>query len=253
MSENMSDLEKAFNDEPEQKPEVLPPKKDEQKHAQPKRNELMTMEIKDGSMIVTTMDQKVAMIQAAISGGMLPKRYNNVGMVLSAMRYAAEVGLGESMVALRQIGIVDGNPCLYGDLPLSLCLKSGKLESMNEFFLDKDQIKICIENKNMNNPAEYAVCQVKRLGDSEVLTTYFSMQDAKNAGLSSRGTWLKYPRVMLKYRARSEALKGKFADFLNGIGIGEYDFDGRNEAESITRDRKETESIDETIFGKQED
>ena len=192
------------------------------------KNALMTM-TNDGD--ITNMEQKTAMIQEAIKGGLLPKRYTNVGMVLAAMQYSKEIGLGGNLVSLKQIAVVNGTPTIYGDLPLGICFKSGKLEYIKEYFLDKEQKVICEENKNMFASAEIAVCKVKRTDDSEPCTCYFSMTDAAKAGLAGRDTWAKYPRIMLKYRARSEALKSKFPDFLNGVGIGEYDFDQRNESD----------------------
>lgn len=213
----------------------------------PKKNSLMEMELQDGNIVISTMDQKVAMINAAIKGGMLPKRFTDVGSVLAAQQYSKEIGLGGTLVSLKQIAVVEGTPTLFGDAPLALCLNSGKLESIKEYYLDKEQKVISMENKNMFCSPEMAVCEVKRIGDIEPIITYFSLNDAAKAGLIGRGVWSKYPKLMMKYRARAEALKGKFADRLNGVGIGEYDFHGTNEKECISNDKKES-NLNHIVF-----
>ena len=50
----------------------------------------------------------------------------------------------------------------------------------------------------------------------------FSMQDAKQAGLTGKqGPWSQYPRRMLQMRARAFALRDVFADVLRGVHVAE--------------------------------
>lgn len=255
-----SELDKVFSDDfdkkqeekiAEKQTEVLPKKEEPKQQQAQKKNELMSMEIKDGGMVVSNMEQKVAMIQAAIKGGMLPKRYTEVGMVLSGLQYSHEIGLGGTLVSLKNIAIVEGTPTLYNEAPLALCSNSGKLEYIKEYYLDKEQKEISAKNGNMFSPPEMAVCEVKRFGDSEPLITFFGMNDASKAGLIGRGVWSKYPKLMMKYRARSEALKGKFPDVTNGISIGEYDFHGVDEKTSQKEEREKSD-INDLVFKKEE-
>jgi hypothetical protein len=51
------------------------------------------------------------------------------------------------------------------------------------------------------------------------------MKDASLAQLLSKDPWKKYPKDMLKYKARGRNLKDNFAAELNGIGQGEHDLD----------------------------
>lgn len=214
--------------------------------AQTPKNPLMEMEINEGQAVISNMTQKVAMINAAIRGGMLPKRYQDVGTVLAGMQYSKEIGLGGSLVSLRQIAVVDGTPTIYGDLPLSICYKSGLLESIKEYYLDKEMKEISIENRNILSSPEVAVCELKRKDDPEKILTFFSMVDASKAGLVGKGVWTKYPKLMMKYRARSEALKSKFPDFLNGIGIGEYDF--HSTSEENHNNQKDKTELNKLVF-----
>jgi hypothetical protein len=144
-------------------------------------------------------------------------------MILVASQYAVELGL-KPITALRQIAVVQGTCCTFGDLPLALVQRSGQLESIKEYWIDENSVEISVKNKNISATAVAAICIVKRKGDIQPLERFFSLSDAKTAGLGSSPTWKGYPKTMLKYRARSQALKDKFADSLNGIAIAEYDF-----------------------------
>lgn len=159
---------------------------------------------------------------AYLRSGMLPARFKSPEQVLVAFQMALELGL-PPLTGIRQIAIVNGNPSLYGDLPLAVVQQSGNMESIREYHIDDKGKEICTENGNLAADAWGAVCIVKRKGDIETLETFFTMEDAKKAALLGSPVWKKYPKRMLKYRARGQALKDKFSDSLNGISQMEYD------------------------------
>jgi hypothetical protein len=172
-----------------------------------------------GAIVPKTADEAAKVANYYLKSKMLPARFNTVEMIVTAWQYALELGL-KPLTAFRQIAVVQGTPCTFGDLPLALVQRSGKLESIREYLVDKNSNEICVKNKNLAAEAYAAVCIVKRKGDEEILERFFSMDDAKRAGLGNSPTWKAYTPVMLKYRARSQALKDKFPDCLNGIAIG---------------------------------
>jgi hypothetical protein len=172
------------------------------------------------------------MAQYYASSGLLPERYKSPAMVLTAMQYALELGL-KPLTAMRQIAVVKGTPTVFGDLPLSMVYASGKMDYIKESLLDKTGKEISLANKNLTEPAFAALCIVKRKGESEPLEAFFTLDDAQQAGLSNSPTWKSYPKRMLRYRARSQALKDKFPDCLNGISIAEYDQNTTEEQEMI--------------------
>ena len=62
-----------------------------------------------------------------------------------------------------------------------------------------------------------AVCRVKRRG-LDVAETAFAVSDAKRANLWGKaGPWSQYPARMLRFRARSFALRDQFGDALRGL------------------------------------
>jgi hypothetical protein len=190
----------------------------------------------DGILIARNIDEAYRLANAYVKSGLLPVRYTTPEMVLTAMQFGLELGL-KPLTALRQIAVIKGTPAAFGDLPLSLCYAKGKLERIKEFLVDDHFNEISFANKNLNAKVFGAVCIVKRIGDPDPLETFFTMDNAKQAGLlgSDKAVpWNQYPQIMLKYRARSMALKSKFPDCLNGISIAEYDSNELPEMENVT-------------------
>jgi hypothetical protein len=185
----------------------------------------------EGALVPKTAAELVQIASYYLKSKMLPARFNTVEMIVTAWQYALELGL-KPLTAFRQIAVVQGTPCTFGDLPLALVQRSGKLESIREYAVDKNSKEICVKNMNLNAEVYAAVISVKRKGDPEVLERFFSIDDVRRAGLGNSPTWKAYTPVMLKYRARSQALKDKFPDCLNGIAIAEYDYHVIPDAES---------------------
>lgn len=191
-------------------------------HVKPEtRVSVMTNE--SGVLKPQNLDEAYRLCVAYHKSRLLPARYSSPEMILTAMQFALELNL-KPLTAMRQIAVIDGTPSLFGDLPLSLVYSSNKLEWIREFYVDAALEKICFENGNMGSNVFGAVCMCKRKNDPEIHETSFTLDEAKSAGLLSRGVWKSYPKRMLRYRARGQALKDKFPDCLNGIAIAEYDF-----------------------------
>lgn len=201
-----------------------------------------------------TIEDAYRVAKAYSMSGMLPARFKTPESVMTAMQLAQEMGL-KPLTALRQIAVVNGTPSIFGDLPLALCQASGKVESLDEYLVDKDSKKICAANSNLAAEAWGAVIIIKRKGDEQPIERFFTMADAKKAGLGNSPTWTAYPKRMLMYRARSQALKDKFADCLNGVSIAEYDFNVLpDEASDVITTAvevdKKTESVREKLRAK---
>jgi hypothetical protein len=140
--------------------------------------------------------------------GMAPASLNTAEKCMVAILHGLEVGL-TPMNALQSIAVINGRPTIWGDGAVGLIRASGLLEYMKEYYEHED------------TPEMKAVCVVKRKGEPDSVKTYFSMADAKKAGLLGKaGPWQTYPKRMLKMRARW-ALRDTFADVLKGLGLTE--------------------------------
>lgn len=190
--------------------------------AQPPMKAVIAMG-EDGVFVPATLDDEYRICKMIVASGMAPARFTTPEMVVVARQMARELRL-PSLIALTKIAIVQGTPCIWGDLPLAIVQRDGNLEWMREFCIDEKGNRISWEDKNALAVAVAAICIAKRKGDKEPVERSFSLAEARAAGIDGGPTWKKYPKIMLKYRARSQVLKDKFADSLFGIPISEYDF-----------------------------
>jgi len=132
--------------------------------------------------------------------------------VFIAVEWGFELGL-TPMNALNSIAVIKGKPCLWGDAVKGLVDNSGLLESYKEEFIGNeydDDFGVKVTSK--------------RKGREDPIITQFTVADAKKAGLwdaADKYTWRKYPKRMLKARARAFNLRDNFPDVLKGIRIYE--------------------------------
>ena len=156
--------------------------------------------------------QKVAVMLS--KSGVIPNAYKGKPediFVAMAMGYQLGFPIEQS---LQDIAVVNGRPCLWGDGLLSLALNHPDCQSIDE--------EPIIDAKGQLIGYR---CTVIRKGHAAHVKQ-FTLQDAQMAGLLSRGTvWKAYPERMLQMRARSFAIRDKFADALRGLRIAEIEED----------------------------
>lgn len=186
---------------------------------------LATVEVSEaGYLIAKTIEGKFRIANAFFLAGMVPKSYKDAGSVFAGMELAVQLGL-PPLVGLRHIAVINGQPSIWGELPLALCRRAGLIANIEEFVFDANYEEICFANGNLGAEVWGAVCRIMRTGSQGPHETFFTLDDAKRAGLMGRdNVWKTYPRRMLQMRARSQNLKDTCPDALMGIAISEYDF-----------------------------
>ncbi len=206
----------------------------------------------DGVLVPRTIDDSYRLAKYFHLSGMLPQRYNSPEMIMTAMQFACELKL-KPLTALRQIAVIKGTPSIYGDLPLAICYASGMVEWIKEVYIDLNGKEISLANGNILAQVYGSATQVKRKNDPEIGEGLFTIPEATNAGLMGSDVWKKYTKIMLRYRARAQALKGKFPDALNGVSIAEYDFADPGDIENGEPPKNTKERIQElnTILDEQ--
>lgn len=166
-------------------------------------------------IIISDLDDLWKFASFVAKSGMAPKGMESPESILVAIQMGLEVGL-TPMAAIQNIAVINGRPSLWGDSQLAVVRGCGQLEHFSEWYEHKG-------NKLERNPTEFddstsAVCRVQRQGDSDATVTSFSVGDAKKAQLWGKsGPWSQYPARMLRFRARSFALRDKFGDALKGL------------------------------------
>ena len=146
--------------------------------------------------------------------GLAPKGMQTMEACFVAMEMGLELGL-PLMASLQNIAVVNGRPTLWGDSQLAVVRSTGELEEFSEWY--EQGGKRLARNPSAFDDNTTAVCRVKRRG-MEAMESAFSVADAKRAGLWAReGTWSQYPARMMRFRARSFALRDQFGDALRGL------------------------------------
>jgi hypothetical protein len=130
-----------------------------------------------------------------------------------AVMMGQELGL-PAMASLQSIAVVNGRPVLWGDAVPGICMQTGKVEDVREYF-----------DGEPGTDAFAAVCIVTRRGLSP-REGRFSAGDVRQAGLKT--THVQYPKDMMMWRARHRAWRGAFPDTLKGMGTAELEQEEAN-------------------------
>lgn len=149
------------------------------------------------------------MAKAIVSAGAAPKGSDTASVFIS-LQAGAEVGL-PPIQSVKFIRPINNIPTIWGDAPMALCLRTGKMAAHRTGF----------DGEPFNDDYT-AWFEVERRGVEGVTRREFSVTDAKKAGLwAKQGPWQQYPKRMLFVRARAFALRDAFPDALGGLSIGE--------------------------------
>lgn len=151
--------------------------------------------------------QKVA--ETLAKSTIIPTNYRNKPediFVAISMGYQLGFPVEQS---LQDIAVINGKPCLWGDGLLALVLNHPSYEWHKE------------EPIYSGQTITGYIFTIKRKGNDPHSQT-FTFDDAKKAGLfGKQGPWTNFPQRMLQMRARSWALRDKFADAMRGLSIKE--------------------------------
>ncbi len=188
------------------------------------------IEINNKGVILKTYDDLVKFSDAVFKSGLAPKSFTSPQAVMIALEMGLELGISP-MMAIQNIAVINGIPSIYGDAMIGLVLSSPECEYVKEYF----------EGTPYNDDFT-AVCKSKRRGQDESIEK-FSVADAKKAGLwTKEGTWQKYPKRMLKFRARGFNLRDNFSHLLKGFKsveeVSDYEIVSSNVSVSNTTMKK---------------
>jgi hypothetical protein len=185
------------------------------------------------AIIVQDNAELMRLIQTMMKGQAFPKTLDTPERAIAAWQMAASLRLPPA-VAIQNMAVINGSVTLWGQLPKALAEATGELEDFRLIYIDENQDRICLENKNLNKETWGAVVQIKRRG--RTMNEYvFTMDDAKKAGLKGKqGPWTLYTKIMLSRRATAQAIKFEFPDAVMGLKIAEYDLDEAPDLKDVT-------------------
>jgi hypothetical protein len=173
----------------------------------------------NGMVLGNSLEERFRVCSLYAKSGMLPKGYETPEKVFAGLQYAMELGFqNQPLTALRNIAIINGQPSLWGELPLALVMKSGLLAFKDEYFVDSKGVRLPVVCAIEDVYA--AVCVVERKGFHRQEFA-FTQDDRTKLGVAA--IWQQFTKIMMKRKARSIALKDLFPDVMMGITIAEHD------------------------------
>jgi hypothetical protein len=159
------------------------------------------------NLIPTDVDQALKISEMFAKSDLVPDNYRNKpANIFLAVSAGASLGLAPFQ-AMQNITVINGKPSIWGDALLAMVRNDKRCLSVKE----------SIEGEGN---ARTATCSVSRLapnGETEVISSSFSMGNAQKAGLLNKKPWQSYPDRMLQMRARGFALRDAFADVIGGL------------------------------------
>lgn len=175
----------------------------------------------NSQIVARDSSELMRVIQLFMQGQAFPKTFDTPQKCISAWNLAASFKNYSPQRAIARMMYINGTIAIWGELPFALAKATGEMTDYELFVVDKEYVKICVENKNYHAEPYAAVCKIKR-GAMTANEFYFTTAEAESAGLLKKtGPWQTYAKTMLMWRASHQALKFIFGDALMGAELAE--------------------------------
>lgn len=148
---------------------------------------------------VMNMNDKMQYAQALAQASLLPKQYQrNPGNVLLAVELGESLGI-PPIQAINTVHVIEGRPSASAALISMLVRRAGH------------QLRIKGDDKS-------ATAEIVRYDDPEfTYSVTWDMERARNAKVTGKDNWSKYPAAMLKARAITEVARDACQEALMGV------------------------------------
>lgn len=151
----------------------------------------------------------------------------SIGNIFVCCQYGFSVGINNPLQALQGIGVINGVPCIYGDLLYALCKSRAKVQVV-ETWDDKNKIAYCRVERPGFQPVEQS------FGYNDAIIAGFLVQDRNGVLRGNKaGPWTSFPKRMCQMRARSFALRDQCPDVLKGLSVYEEIIDITDMQQSV--------------------
>lgn len=160
-------------------------------------NDLM----KADAMGLALSERQMTLAKQLATSALIPKTLQGKpGDILVVLMTGAELGL-QPMQSLRGISVINGKGVCDAALLVGLCVR---------------QSEVCEYFRLVNSDDRQATYEAKRRGSDPVKLT-FTLEQAKQAGLTGKENWRNYPAAMLRARCSAHLARAVFPDLVQGI------------------------------------
>lgn len=159
------------------------------------------------------MDQYMAQAQLTFKSGLIPtKKFTNPEQMVVAALYGRELGISFQR-SMREIHVVNGIPGVSANLMLSLIRERMK------------QARIVLKEST----AQRCEIMAAREAEDPLVSFAFTIQEAAQAGLTSKDVWKGYAQDMLFARTVTRMGRRMFSDVLLGFVYTPEELEGSPE------------------------
>lgn len=152
-----------------------------------------------------SIDEGYDLAKLLVASGLLGRNVTRPEQAFTIIATGRELGL-TAMQSLRSIHIIEGKPTLSADLMAALC---------------KSRPDVCVYFRLVESTPERATYETQRKGEPSPTRMTWTIQQAKDAGVTGKDNWRKYPDAMLRARCIAALARAVYPDLAMGI----YDHD----------------------------
>jgi len=182
--------------------------------------------------------QNINELQSSAAALMKTGHYRKLGQagIFAVLQMASSIGTDPIQALNGGLYPVDGKVEMDGRLMMSLIRQAGHSVT-----------------KDKRSTPTHCILHGKRADTGDTWTESFGMEDAKKAGLLSRGVYAKYGRDMFQWRALSRLARFLFPDVIKGCyAVGEIkDAPGLNEPVDEELEEQYAEMIEAEIYSEE--
>jgi hypothetical protein len=149
-----------------------------------------------------TLDEAEKLSGTLAKSALLPDALRGKpGDVLVVLLTGRELGLGP-MQSLRGISVIKGKPVMNADLIVGMVLRHPE---------------ICEYFRLVESSDKAAVYETKRKGSPAPTKLPFTIEQARQAGLTGKDNWKNYPAAMLRARCSAALARAVYPDLCAGV------------------------------------
>lgn len=180
----------------------------------------------DGNYDISSKDLLYRAAHACIQQGFAPPSLAKGGpaAVSAALLMCKQFEL--PFKAIGQMAFINGVLTVHSTLYAALAQRHPDWRQPEIFFTDDKSKRISVENANLNAKVYACVIRVPKENHKEFNEYYFTLDDAKQAGLYNdksvgQKPWDKYTKDMLYHKAKARAYSREYASALEGVYMTE--------------------------------
>ena len=148
-----------------------------------------------------SIDEGYDLAKLLVASGLLGRNVTRPEQAFTIIATGRELGL-TAMQSLRSIHIIEGKPTLSADLMAALC---------------KSRPDVCVYFRLVESTPERATYETQRKGEPSPTRMTWTIQQAKDAGVTGKDNWRKYPDAMLRARCIAALARAVYPDLAMGI------------------------------------